>query len=660
MYLAMLGSEEDRERFTLLYEAHEKRLYAVALKVMRDPTRAEDAALTWTSFNPEVATVDENGVVTAHKPGYAYIKVSTDINTSVTAYCVVEVLPGQGYTVTLDANGGMVKPDSVSVQYGIAVGQLPVPVREGYTFDGWYDENGAQYTEDTIYAIAGDATLTARWTANIYEITLDANGGVTDVALVQVTFGQAVGALPTPTREGYVFLGWFDEVGSRYDASTVYSTADGVTLTARWGQEDSTFTITLNANGGKVEPSALAVVYGQAVGTLPVPTREGYTFGGWYDKDGNRYDASSVYSVKGDTTLTARWIENSVQTGDGFPIFLLSGAMMAAAAGAVMLVLPAYFHHYEKFKRIIIFGEFMAVGAVIMCMLFIVVDLGQPQRALNVLLHPTPNSVMFWDMTVLFGYLLLNIIIGWVTLEAARNDVKPPKWIKVLIYISIIWAFSIHTVTGFLYAGIPGRHYWLTAIMAARFLASAFCSGPAILLLLLMAVRRVTGFEPGREAMKTLSTIITYAMCVNVFFYLLEIFTAFYSGIPGHQHSILYLFTGHDGHMAWINSWMWTAVVFAVLSLLMLIPPALRYNDKILPWALILLVIASWIDKSLGLLIGGFVPNMFETVTEYTPTIPEILVALGVYGLGGIIISVLWKIAMDVKKENGTFALKDN
>ena len=333
---------------------------------------------------------------------------------------------------------------------------------------------------------------------------------------------------------------------------------------------------------------------------------------------------------------------------------------VGVAAGAVMLVLPAYFHHYEKFKRIIIFGEFMAVGAVIMCMLFIVVDLGQPQRALNVLLHPTPNSVMFWDMTVLFGYLLLNIIIGWVTLEAARNDVKPPKWIKVLIYISIIWAFSIHTVTAFLYAGIPGRHYWLTAIMAARFLASAFCSGPAILLLLLMAVRRVTGFEPGREAMKTLSTIITYAMCVNVFFYLLEIFTAFYSGIPGHQHSILYLFTGHDGHMAWINSWMWTAVVFAVLSLLMLIPPALRYNDKILPWALILLVIASWIDKSLGLLIGGFVPNMFETVTEYTPTIPEILVALGVYGLGGIIISVLWKIAMDVKKENGTFALKDN
>ena len=173
----------------------------------------------------------------------------------------------------------------------------------------------------------------ATWALN----TLVACGKSTDWEVHML--GQAVGALPVPTREGYVFLGWFDEAGSRYDASTVYSTADGVTLTARWGQEDSTFTITLNANGGKVEPSALAVVYGQAVGALPVPTREGYTFGGWYDKDGNRYDASSVYSVKGDTTLTARWIENSVQTGDGFPIFLLSGAMMAAAAGAVMLLL---------------------------------------------------------------------------------------------------------------------------------------------------------------------------------------------------------------------------------------------------------------------------------------------------------------------------------
>lgn len=178
---------------------------------------------------------------------------------------------------------------------------------------------------------------------------------------------------------------------------------------------------------------------------------------------------------------------------------------------------------------------------------------------LNVMIHPTPNSVMFYDMLVLIGYLLLNITIGWVTLEAERHEIDPPKWIKPLIYLSILWAFSIHTVTAFLYAGIPGRHYWLTAIMAARFLSSAFCSGPAILLLLMLVLRKLTGFEPGKEATKTLATIIVYAMCVNVFFYLLELFTSFYSGIPGHAEPIRYLFSGHDGHLPWVSYWMWAA-----------------------------------------------------------------------------------------------------
>ena len=139
---------------------------------------------------------------------------------------------------------------------------------------------------------------------------------------------------------------------------------------------------------------------------------------------------------------------------------------------------------------------------------------------------------MFCDMIVLIGYLFAEHRNRLGTLEAELRDAEPPKWIKPLIYLSILWAFSIHTVTAFLYAGIPGRHYWLTAIMAARFLSSAFCSGPAILLLLLFIVRRLTGFDPGRDAIKTLATIITYAMCINVFFYLLELFTAYYSNIP--------------------------------------------------------------------------------------------------------------------------------
>ena len=326
---------------------------------------------------------------------------------------------------------------------------------------------------------------------------------------------------------------------------------------------------------------------------------------------------------------------------------------MGVAAGAVMLVLPAYFHHYKPFKRVIIFGEFLAIGAVVMCMLFIVVDMGQPQRVMNMFLHPTPNSVMFWDATVLLGYLILNAVIGWTTLEAERYDVQPPKWIKYLVYVSIFWAFSIHTVTGFLYAGLPGRHYWLTAIMAARFLASAFCSGPALLLLLLFMLKRLTGFDPGKAVVRPLSLIITYAMGINIFFYCLEVFTAFYSGIPGHQHPLIFLFTGHEGLNVWVTGWMWTAVVFAFLSMALLLTPRFRKNDKILPWALLMLFIASWIDKSLGLLIGGFMPTPYETYEVYTPSFWEVSIGLGIFALGALIVSLLWKIALDVKKEAG-------
>jgi Ni/Fe-hydrogenase subunit HybB-like protein len=233
------------------------------------------------------------------------------------------------------------------------------------------------------------------------------------------------------------------------------------------------------------------------------------------------------------------------------------------AASAVTVVLPYYLHDVKSFGRITIFGEFLAVAAVIMCMLFVIVDLGKPARLFNIIFHPTPNSILFWDMVVLSGYLLLNLVIGWNVLEAERNSLQPPAWVKTLIYISIPWAISIHTVTAFLYAGLPGRDYWLTALMAARFLASAFVSGPALLILLCFVVKRVSKFDPGEEALGKLSVIMTYALAISIFFVGLEFFTAFYSQVPGHMEGLLYLFWGLDGHGNLVP-FMW---VFALLSL---------------------------------------------------------------------------------------------
>src|SRR5512146_1496342 len=204
--------------------------------------------------------------------------------------------------------------------------------------------------------------------------------------------------------------------------------------------------------------------------------------------------------------------------------------LVGVAASAVMLVIPYYLHDYKKFGKIVILGEFLAISAVTMCILFIFVDMGQPMRIMNVMLHPTPWSVMFWDSVVLAGYLCLNLLIGWVTLSSDRKAVAPPKWIKPFIYLSVPWAVSIHTVTAFLYAGLPARHFWLSAVMAARFLASAFAGGPALLIILSLIVRKISKFDPGKEAIQAVGKIVAYAMLANVFLLGLEFFTAFYSG----------------------------------------------------------------------------------------------------------------------------------
>ena len=322
--------------------------------------------------------------------------------------------------------------------------------------------------------------------------------------------------------------------------------------------------------------------------------------------------------------------------------------LVGVAASAVMLVLPYYLHDVKAFGKITILGEFLAIASVTMCLLFIFVDLGNPTRILNVILYPTPTSVLFWDMIVLNVYLILNILIGWNVLAAERKGVAPPKWVKPLIYLSIPWAVSIHTVTAFLYAGLPGRHFWLSAIMAVRFLGSAFAAGPALLVILALIVRRATGFDAGNEALKKLINIITYALLASIFFVILELFTAFYSQIPGHMHAFQYLFWGLEGHNKY-TTWTWVSVGMGLTSALLLVIPWTRNKMGIAAVACVGVFGALWIEKGLTLVVTGFIPNPLEHVVEYAPTAPEIFIALGVWATGFLVLTLLYKIAITVK-----------
>jgi len=324
--------------------------------------------------------------------------------------------------------------------------------------------------------------------------------------------------------------------------------------------------------------------------------------------------------------------------------------LVGVAASAVMVVIPYYLHNYKAFGKITVLGEILAFAAVSMCMMFVLLDMGNPQRAFYMILYPTPNAIMFWDFLVLQGYLFLNIVVAWAVMGAERKQAPPPAWVKPLIYLSIPWAVSIHTVTAFLYAGLPGRHMWLTAIMAARFLASAFAAGPSLLIILCLIVRKVSKFDPGKEAIQNLARIVTYALLISIFFVGLEFFTAFYSQIPGHMHGLQYLFFGLEGHGNLVP-WMRVASVLAIGAAAVLIVPAFRRNESILAVACAAVFIALWIDKGLGLVIGGFIPTPLEKVIDYYPTAPELAITAGVWATGLLIITVLYKVAISIKEE---------
>lgn len=330
--------------------------------------------------------------------------------------------------------------------------------------------------------------------------------------------------------------------------------------------------------------------------------------------------------------------------------------LVGVAAGGLMLVLPYYIHNYKTFGRLTILGEFLAISAIVMCLMFIMADIGQPLRGLNMMLYPTPNSMLFWDMVVLLGYLGLNVICGWVILTAERKQVKPPKWIYFFVYLSIPFAVSIHTVTAMLYMGLPGRHFWLTAITAPRFLASAFAAGPALIIIACLIMKRVANFDAGKEAISKLTTIIMYAALINAFFVGLEFFVGYYSNIPGHMHALQYLFFGleHHGHV--YNNlvpFMWSSVLllFSGLGLFAYLKVRKLYSELLIGLGCAMVFIALWLDKGLGFVMGGLAVTPLHEIVEYYPTANEIGITLGIWATGFLLVTILYKIAVGVEHE---------
>jgi molybdopterin-containing oxidoreductase family membrane subunit len=317
---------------------------------------------------------------------------------------------------------------------------------------------------------------------------------------------------------------------------------------------------------------------------------------------------------------------------------------VGVAASAVMVVIPYYLHDAKAFAKVALLGELLAIASVTVCMLFILVDLGQPERVLNVILYPSPHSVMFWDMVSLSGYLLLNVIIAYHTLVAEQTNQSSPRWLKSVVYLSIPWAISIHTVTAFLYSGLAARPLWLSAVIAPRFLASAFAAGPALLILLIFVLRRTASYDPGEAAIGKLATIVTYAATISTFLVAVEIFTSLYSGIPHDRETFAYQYATLHGLWG-MTVWMWLSALLMICALAVLYIPEFRKSYRALALASGCVFLSLWMEKGLALIVGGFEPSPLGTLTAYRPTWPEWTITAGIWALGALMLTIFYKIA---------------
>ncbi|MBW1840996.1 MAG: polysulfide reductase NrfD [Deltaproteobacteria bacterium] len=357
-----------------------------------------------------------------------------------------------------------------------------------------------------------------------------------------------------------------------------------------------------------------------------------------------------AYSVQFNLGLSATNMSNIVSWGFYIGNFTF---LVGVAAASVMIILPSYLFKDKDLHKVVIIGEVVAVGALVMCLMFVTVDLGGPLQAWHVIpglgLFNWPSSLLTWDILVINGYLALNLMVPAYILFCHYNHRKPiEKLYRPFIFISIFWAFGIHLVTAFLYEGLPARPFWNNPLMGPRFLASAFAAGPALIIAVLVIINNTTTFKIEKQTFNKLRLIIVVSAIINLIMLFSEIFKEFY--LPTH-HSLpaIYLYFGLDGHNSLVP-WIWTAIGMNLIGTLTLAFNPGKNNPKVLLPASILLFIGIWIEKGIGLIVPGLVPSPLGEVVDYAPSWVEISISLGILALGIFVVTMLLKPALIIEQ----------
>ena len=329
--------------------------------------------------------------------------------------------------------------------------------------------------------------------------------------------------------------------------------------------------------------------------------------------------------------------------------------LVGVAAAAIMLVIPAYIYNWKPLKEIVIFGELLAISSVIMCIGFIMVDIGGPQKFWHMLpvvgTMNFPSSILGWDFFVLGTYFLINLFVVTYLLYCAFYKRSYNKSLVMpLILLSIPAAIAIHTVTAFLFNALPARPFWNSALLAPRFLASAFCSGPAILIILFQVLRKTTKFEIRDDAIWRIAELMVYAMFIYLFFTLAEFFKEFYSDT---EHLIYWKYLlfglGDNKEIVFFSR---SSILMGCIAFILFLIPKTRKNFLTLNIGAVLIYLSVYIEKGMALIIPGFTPDIVGQIYVYTPSVTEVRTTIMIFSAGFLLFTFMLKIAIAIVFED--------
>lgn len=366
--------------------------------------------------------------------------------------------------------------------------------------------------------------------------------------------------------------------------------------------------------------------------------------------------ASALLTVMGLALWFVQLDGGMVQTGmrnlDSWGLYItMFMFLVGLSAGGLIISSAPRVLGVEGFGGISKVAVWTSICCTVLAIGFVVVDLGQPMRLWELFAYSNLGSPLMWDIVVLGTYLILSVVYLWATLRFEGGKGSATS-LRAISAVALVCAVLVHSVTAWIFGLQQGREMWNTALLAPWFVSSALVCGVALVLVVVIALRRAGYLELDQSFVVKMAKLLGVFVCVDLYFFGCDLLTEGFPG--GHGAEIVSMLTA--GPLA---PFFWVEVVGCILCAVVCFTPRLRTSPLVVVASL--LAIAGIFCKRVQLLVGGFqIPNLDYAgpVTQYTvtgwesgmagayqgmvywPTPLEFGVALGVLGLGALLLLV--------------------